>query len=131
MHSLSVTHHVTYTNRMHDIYSVHIITVLLLHVSVPHSPSAARTLCPLLKTTCCYAAIFYGRYSLTVFPGPPNAPRSTKCSPEHQVLPGPPNAPRSTKCSPEHQVLRKEIGKKNKTNVTRYENCEFVRPSTV
>ena len=38
-------------------------------------------------------------------------------------------APRSTKCSAEHlQVLRKEIGKKNKINVTRSENCEFVRP---
>ena len=35
-------------------------------------------------------------------------------------------------CSPKHlQVLRKEIGKKNKTNVTRSENCEFVRPWTV
>ena len=38
-------------------------------------------------------------------------------------------APRSTKCSAKHlQVLRKEIGKKNKINVTRSENCEFVRP---
>jgi len=34
-------------------------------------------------------------------------------------------------CSAKHlQVLRKEIGKKNKilVNVTRSENCEFVRP---
>jgi len=38
-------------------------------------------------------------------------------------------APRSTKCSAKHlQVLRKAIGKKNKINVTRSENCEFVRP---
>ena len=28
-------------------------------------------------------------------------------------------------------MLRKEIGKKNKINVTRSENCEFVRPWTV
>jgi len=35
-------------------------------------------------------------------------------------------------CSAKHlQVLRKEIGKKNKINVTRSENCEFVRPWTV
>ena len=38
-------------------------------------------------------------------------------------------ATRSTKCSAKHlQVLRKETGKKNETNVTRSENCEFVRP---
>ena len=36
------------------------------------------------------------------------------------------------RCSAKHlQVLRKEIRKKNKINVTRSENCEFVRPWTV
>ena len=35
-------------------------------------------------------------------------------------------------CSAKHlQVLHKEIGKKNKINRTRFENCEFLRPWTV
>lgn len=44
-----IKHPFNYTNRMHNIYPVRIITVLLLHVSVPHSTSAGRNLGPFLK----------------------------------------------------------------------------------
>jgi len=51
----------------------------------------------------------------------------SQISPLHQIFPN--CAPQSTKCSAKHlQVLCKETGKKNKINVTRFENCEFVRP---
>ena len=51
-----------YTKQMHNIYSLHIFTVFLLHVfGVTTSPG--RTLCSLLQTTCCYAAIIYGYYN--------------------------------------------------------------------
>ena len=48
---------------MHNIYSFHIFIVFLLHVLVIFTPLSQRTLCPLLQTTCCYAAIIYGYYS--------------------------------------------------------------------
>jgi len=46
-----------YTNQMHNIYSLHIFTVFLLHVLVLLTTSPGRTLCLLLQTTCYYAAI--------------------------------------------------------------------------
>lgn len=57
---LSYQNFFNYTNQMHNIYSLHIFTVFLLHVLVLLTTSPGRTLCPLLQTTCCYAAIIYG-----------------------------------------------------------------------
>ena len=46
---------------MHIIYSFHICTVLVLRFGV--TPSSRRILCPLLNTTCCYAAFIYSYYN--------------------------------------------------------------------
>jgi hypothetical protein len=51
-----------YSDQMHNIYSLHIFTVFLLHVLVLLTSSRGRTLCPLSQTTCWYAAIIYGYY---------------------------------------------------------------------
>ena len=62
MHSHIIKHIFNYTNQMHNIASLYIFTVRLPHVSVL-TPSSARTVCPLLKTTCCYTPIVYGFYN--------------------------------------------------------------------
>ena len=58
MHSLIIKHLFNYSNKM-QIYSLHIFTVFLLHVSVLLTPPSGRTLCPLLKTTQSSTAILY------------------------------------------------------------------------
>jgi len=57
---ITVKHSSDYTNHIHDIYSLHIFTMLLLHVSAYHTPIFGENSRDLLKTTCCYAAIIYG-----------------------------------------------------------------------
>ena len=58
-----VKHLSNYTNQTHNIYSLHIFNVFLLHVSVHHTPSSERTCVPLD----CYAAVVNGHYSSCVF----------------------------------------------------------------
>ena len=48
---------------MHNIYTLHIFTVFLLHISVLLTLSSGRILCPLFNTTRCNAAIIYGYYN--------------------------------------------------------------------
>jgi len=48
---------------MHTVYSLHILTVFLLPVSVPCAPPSWRTIMPLLNTRHCYKAVKYGLYS--------------------------------------------------------------------
>jgi hypothetical protein len=54
-----IGHLSNYTKQMHDTYPLHIFNVFFLHVSVFLTPLSGRTLCPLLKTTRCYAASIY------------------------------------------------------------------------
>ena len=61
----TIKHLFSYTKQVHDIYPLHIFIVLLLLVSVLLAPSSGWTVCLLLKTASCYAAIicgFYNRY---------------------------------------------------------------------
>jgi hypothetical protein len=60
VHSRIIKHLFHYTQQIHDIYSFHVFTVLLLRVSALPTPPSGRILCPLLETTCCSAATVYG-----------------------------------------------------------------------
>jgi hypothetical protein len=51
-----------YTNQLHEMYSLRIFTVFLLHVSVYHTPSSGWTYVPFTQTTICDAALVYGHY---------------------------------------------------------------------
>jgi len=63
LHSRIIKHPFNYTNQMHNIYSLHTFTVFVVHVFGVIFTVIVRTVCPLLRTTCCYAAVVYVYYN--------------------------------------------------------------------